>query len=44
MYGDYDKVMQLITSELKNSFELIDNGILLMKIVKSDRSDYEPTF
>ncbi|MCF2875541.1 MULTISPECIES: thiamine-binding protein [unclassified Tenacibaculum] len=44
VYGDYDKVMQLITSELKNSFELIDNGILLMKIVKSDRSDYEPNF
>lgn len=44
VYGDYDKVMQLITAELKNSFELIENGILLMKIVKSDRSDYEPTF
>lgn len=44
VYGEYDKVMQLITSELKNSFELIDNGILLLKIVKSDRSDYEPNF
>ena len=44
VYGDYDTVMQLITSELKNSFELLDNGILLMKIVKSDRSDYEPNF
>ncbi|SEE12526.1 thiamine-binding protein [Tenacibaculum sp. MAR_2010_89] len=44
VYGDYDQVMQLITSELKNSFELIDNGILLMKIVKSDRSNYEPSF
>lgn len=44
VYGEYDKVMELITSEVKNSFELIDNGILLMKIVKSDRSDYEPNF
>ncbi|OSY86959.1 hypothetical protein WH52_13750 [Tenacibaculum holothuriorum] len=44
VYGDYDTVMQLITIELKNSFELIDNGILLMKIVKTDRSDYEPNF
>ena len=44
VYGDYDTVMQLITSELKNTFELLDNGILLMKIVKSDRSDYEPNF
>ena len=44
VYGDYDKVMKLITSELKNTFDLIDNGILFMKIVKSDRSDYEPFF
>ncbi|MDE1206158.1 MULTISPECIES: hypothetical protein [Tenacibaculum] len=44
VYGDYDTVMSLVTSELKNTFELIDNGLLFMKIVKTDRSDYEPTF
>ena len=44
VYGDYDTVMNLITSELKNTFELIDSGLLFMKIVKTDRSDYEPTF
>ncbi|CAM1368378.1 conserved hypothetical protein [Tenacibaculum sediminilitoris] len=44
VYGDYDIVMSLVTSELKNAFELIDNGLLFMKIVKTDRSDYEPTF
>ncbi|CAM1334095.1 hypothetical protein [Tenacibaculum aestuariivivum] len=44
VYGDYDAVMQLLTSEIKNSFELIDNGIILLKIVKSDRSKYEPSF
>lgn len=44
VYGDYDTVMQLLTSEIKNAFELIDNGLLLLKIVKSDRSDYEPNF
>lgn len=44
VYGDYDTVMHLVTSELKNAFELIDNGLLFMKIVKTDRSDYEPTF
>lgn len=44
VYGDYDKVMALLTSEIKNAFELIDNGLLYMKIVKSDRSDYEPHF
>ena len=44
VYGDYDTVMKLVTDELKNTFELIDSGILFVKIVKSDRSDYEPTF
>ncbi|MDY0780829.1 thiamine-binding protein [Tenacibaculum sp. IB213877] len=44
VYGDYDKVMQLLTTEIKEAFELIDRGLLYMKIVKSDRSDYEPTF
>ncbi len=44
VYGDYDKVMQVLTTEIKEAFELIDKGLLLMKIVKSDRSDYEPNF
>ena len=44
VYGDYDTVMNLVTTELKNTFELIDNGLLFMKIVKTDRSDYEPNF
>lgn len=44
VYGDYDTVMKLVTDELKNTFELIDSGILFMKIVKSDRSNYEPSF
>ncbi len=44
VYGEYDKVMELLTSEVKDAFELIDNGLLLMKIVKSDRSTYEPHF
>ena len=44
VYGDYDTVMQLVTSEVKEAFEAIDNGLLQMKIVKTDRSDYEPNF
>ncbi len=44
VYGDYDEVMKILTSEIKNSFELIDKGLLFMKIVKSDRSNYEPYF
>ena len=44
VYGDYDKVMQILTKEVKESFELIERGIILIKIVKSDRFDYEPHF
>lgn len=44
VYGDYDTLMPFLTSEIKNTFELIDKGLLYIKIVKSDRSDYEPTF
>ncbi|WP_299682521.1 thiamine-binding protein [uncultured Tenacibaculum sp.] len=44
VYGEYDTVMKLLTKEIKETFELIDNGLLQMKIVKSDRSNYEPNF
>ena len=44
VYGDYDTVMKLLTTEIKEAFEMIDKGLLYMKIVKSDRSDYEPHF
>ncbi|KAB1068326.1 hypothetical protein F6U93_06400 [Tamlana haliotis] len=44
VYGDYDAVMELLTVEIKEAFELIERGLLYMKIVKSDRQDYEPHF
>ena len=44
VFGDYDEVMKVLTKEIKSSFEAIENGLLYMKIVKSDRSDYEPDF
>jgi len=44
VYGDYNAIMSLLTVEIKNAFELIDNGVLFIKIVKSDRRDYEPHF
>ncbi|MDR9455992.1 MULTISPECIES: thiamine-binding protein [Salegentibacter] len=44
VYGDYDEVMALLNSEIKNAFEAIDRGLLYMKIVKSDRSDYAADF
>ena len=44
VYGAYDEVMQVLNSEIKEAFELMDQGLLFMKIVKTDRSDYEPHF
>jgi uncharacterized protein YqgV (UPF0045/DUF77 family) len=44
VYGDYDEVMKTLTIEIKEAFELIERGLLHMKIVKSDRYDYEPYF
>ncbi len=44
VYGEYDGVMELLQTEIKDTFENTENVLLQMKIVKSDRSDYEPHF
>lgn len=44
VFGNYDTVMHVLHTEIKEAFELIDKGLLFMKIVKSDRSTYEPHF
>ena len=44
IYGDYDKVMELLQNEIKETFENVEHIVLGMKIVKSDRSAYEPHF
>ncbi|MEH6512198.1 thiamine-binding protein [Maribacter arcticus] len=44
VFGSYDMVMQVLNQEIKIAFELMDRGLLFMKIVKSDRSAYEPHF
>lgn len=44
VYGEYDQVMGILKSEIKEVFEAMEKGLLYMKIVKSDRSDYEPHF
>lgn len=44
VYGEYDQVMSLLTQELKRSFLEIGIGLFTLKIVKTDRSDYEPDF
>ena len=44
VYGDYDKVMQILQHEAEIALDAMDRGLLHMKIVKSDRSNYEPHF
>jgi uncharacterized protein YqgV (UPF0045/DUF77 family) len=44
VYGDYDEVMTVLNNEIKIAMEAVDRGLLYMKIVKSDRYDYEPHF
>ncbi|MDP5157941.1 MAG: thiamine-binding protein [Flaviramulus sp.] len=44
VYGDYDEVMNILTTEIKEVFELLEGGLMYIKIVKSDRHDYEPHF
>ena len=44
VYGEYDVVMSVLQVEMKTALEAVDNGLLYMKIVKTDRSDYEPHF
>ncbi len=42
IYGDYDGIMNLLNKEIKLALELMENGLMYIKIVKSDRSHYEP--
>ncbi|MGY5846269.1 thiamine-binding protein [Salegentibacter sp. HM20] len=44
VYGDYAEVMAVLNSEIKTAFEAIDRGLIYMKIVKTDRSDYAADF
>tara|TARA_R110000787_G_scaffold196454_1_gene307779 strand:- start:2763 stop:3023 length:261 start_codon:yes stop_codon:yes gene_type:complete len=44
IYGAYDELMPYLTKEIKSSFENQENVVLNLKMVKSDRSDYEPHF
>ncbi|MDH7446068.1 hypothetical protein [Aquimarina sp. 2201CG14-23] len=44
VYGEYDKVMPFLTEEIKNAFGEMDHVLVYMKLVKSNRSDYEPNF
>ncbi len=44
VYGNYHEVMEVLQKEIHTALNAIDSGLLYMKIVKSDRSAYEPHF
>lgn len=44
VFGDYNKVMDVLQEEIKTVMEAMDRGLLYMKIVKSDRSNYVPNY
>lgn len=44
VFGPYDTVMELLTYQIKEAFENTEKVLLYMKVVKTDRSDYEPHF
>ena len=44
IYGDFDELMTFLIPEIKAVFEKEDAVILQIKLVKGDRSQYEPDF
>lgn len=44
IYGEYNEVMSFLTKEIERTFEAQENVVLNLKLVKSDRSHYEPHF
>lgn len=40
IYGDYDKIMNFLNVEVKETFENLDNVLINIKMVKSNRSGY----
>jgi uncharacterized protein YqgV (UPF0045/DUF77 family) len=44
VFGDYDKVMSVLNSELKTALNAVEHGLLYIKIVKSNRKDYASHF
>ena len=42
IYGDYKPLMLFLTNAISDSFDTIAAGMIHLKIVKSDRSDYQP--
>ena len=44
IFGEYETLMSFLQEQIKVSFQNQDICVLTMKIVKTDRSTYEPHF
>ena len=44
VYGEYREVMEVLQREMEQSLNAVQQGVFYMKMVKSDRSAYEPHF
>ena len=44
VYGAYDELMGMLQKEIKTALQAVEGGLMYIKIVKSDRSDYKPNF
>lgn len=44
IYGDYDKIMEFLTEEVREAFQASDHVLLTIKLVKGNRSDYAADF
>ena len=44
IYGEYDEIMNIIIPVIRKTFEDEDAVMLHIKMIKGDRSKYEPDF
>ncbi|EAR16857.1 MULTISPECIES: thiamine-binding protein [Robiginitalea] len=44
VYGEYDRVMEVLGREMRTSLSAVGQAVFFIKVVKTDRSRYEPHF
>ncbi|MDG1571726.1 thiamine-binding protein [Robiginitalea sp. M366] len=44
VFGEYREVMSLLQEEMERSLQRVEQAVFFIKMVKTDRSDYEPHF
>lgn len=44
VFGEYREVMQVLQDEMERSLQAVGQAVFFIKLVKTDRSDYEPHF